>query len=214
MPREYFSFLARVVLDRLQFDHHLTGGYPNNKNMQSMSVVDNVTDVELAFSEPLYTTGGVLENDAPEASIYVAPYKSRLWLLLSDGFTLQYSKVTGIGEAVRFNAGQKIPMDDFGGKATCAIAMDDHLIIFKERAIFALTGEGPNDLGQQDDFRPPYLVTSDAGCIDPNSLVNNPNGVMFKSGKGIYMLKRNFTLQYIGDSVEQYNEETINSRIG
>lgn len=190
---------------------YLTGGYKNNKLLQSMSVTDNVADVELAFSEPLYTTGGILENDSPEASNYISTYKSRLMLLLSDGYTLQYSKTTGIDDPVRFSAAFKIPLDNFGGKATAAIAMDDHFIIFKERAIFALTGEGPNDLGQQDDFKSPYLITSDAGCIDPNSLVNNPNGVMFKSGKGIYMLKRNFTLQYIGDSVEAYNNERINS---
>lgn len=190
---------------------YLSGSYKNNKLLQSISVVDNVADVELAFAEPLYTTGGVLENDSPEASNFIASYKSRLILLLSDGYTLQYSKVTGIGDPVRFNAAFKIPLDNFGGKATAAIAMDDHLIIFKERAIFAMTGEGPNELGQQDDFRTPYLITSDAGCIDPNSLVNNPNGIMFKSAKGIYMLKRNFTLQYIGDSVEGFNDEAINS---
>ena len=34
---------------------------------------------------------------------------------------------------------------------------------------------------------------------------------MFKSAKGIYMIKRNFGLQYIGDSVEKYNNETIRS---
>lgn len=202
--------LSKVVIATSESDF-LTGGYPNNKNMQSMAVTDNVTDVELGFSEPLYTTGGVLENDAPETSDYIATYKSRVFLILSDGNTLQYSKVTGIGEPVRFNAAQKIAMEEFGGKATCAIAMDDHLIIFKERAIYALNGEGPNELGQQDDYRTPYLITSDAGCTDPNSLVSSPNGVLFKSAKGIYMLKRNFTLQYIGDSVEKYNSETINS---
>jgi hypothetical protein len=205
-----FYKLSHVV-DGGSNSDYLTGGYPNDKLLQAVSVVDNVADVELAFSEPLYTTGGVLENDSPEASNYIATYKSRIFLLLSDGYTLQYSKATNIGEPVRFSAAFKIPLDNFGGKATAAIAMDDHLIIFKERSIFALIGEGPNELGQQDDYKIPYLITSDAGCIDPNSLVNNPNGVMFKSAKGIYMLKRNFTLQYIGDSVEKYNDERINS---
>lgn len=202
--------VAHVVSSSTNSDY-ITGGYFNNKLYQSITVTDNVADVELAFSEPLYTTGGVLENDSPEASNFIATYKARLFLILSDGYTLQYSKVTGIGDPVRFNAAFKIPLDDFGGKATCLIAVDDHLIIFKERAIFALTGEGPNDLGQQDDYRTPYLITSDAGCTDPNSLVNNPNGIMFKSAKGIYMLKRNFSLQYIGDSVEQFNKQKINS---
>jgi hypothetical protein len=192
-------------------DDFITGSYANIKNKKFISITDYVTDQELAYAEPLYTTGGVLENDAALSSSYVASYKARTFLILSDGFTLQYSKVTGIGEPVRFNAAFKIPLDDKGGKATALAVVDDHLIIFKERAIFALTGEGPNELGQQDDYRTPYNITSDAGCIDANSLVENPEGIMFKSSKGIYMLKRNFGLQYIGDSVEAYNNEKITS---
>ncbi len=188
---------------------YITGSYPNDKTTKFISIKDSVTDIELQYAEPLYTTGGILENDAALSSSFVVNYKSRLFTILSDGYTLQYSKVTGIGEPVRFNASFKVALDDRGGKATALAVMDDHLIIFKERAIFAMTGEGPNDLGQQDDYRTPYAITFDAGCTDSNSLVNNPEGVMFKSLKGIYMIKRNFGLQYIGDSVEKYNGEVI-----
>jgi hypothetical protein len=190
-------------------DDYITGAYKNNTLVKNILIRDTVFDEELQYSEVLYTTGGILENDAPLSSNFVTNYKSRLFCILSDGYTLQYSKQTGIGDPVRFNANFMIPLDGKGGKATCMQAMDDHLIIFKERAIMALTGEGPNELGQQDDYRSPYLVTSDAGCIDPNSIVESPNGILFKSAKGIYLLKRNFTLQYIGDSVEKYNGETI-----
>lgn len=192
-------------------DDYMTGSYPNDKFTRFIKVIDSVTDIELSYSEPLYTTGGVLENDSALSSSYITSYKARIFLILSDGFTLQYSKVSGIGDPVAFNSSFKIPLDDKGGKATALSVMDDHLLIFKERAIFALTGEGPNELGQQDDYRTPYLITADAGCTDPNSIVQCPEGVMFKSAKGIYMLKRNFGLQYVGDSVEKFNGEVINS---
>jgi hypothetical protein len=208
-----FYKISRVVntVNTPGTDDFITGSYQNVKDRKFISITDYVTDQELAYAEPLYTTGGVLENDSALSSSYIASYKARVFLLLSDGYTLQYSKVTGIGEPVRFNAAFKIPLDDKGGKAVALAVIDDHLIIFKERAIFALTGEGPNELGQQDDYRTPYSVTSDAGCVDANSLVENPEGIMFKSSKGIYMLKRNFGLQYIGDSVEKYNGEKITS---
>lgn len=208
-----FYKISRVVdtVNTPGTDDFITGSYQNVKDRKFISITDYVTDQELAYAEPLYTTGGVLENDSALSSSFIASYKARVFLLLSDGYTLQYSKVTGIGEPVRFNAAFKIPLDDKGGKATALAVIDDHLIIFKERGIFALTGEGPNELGQQDDYRTPYSVTSDAGCIDANSLVENPEGIMFKSSKGIYMLKRNFGLQYIGDSVEKYNGEKITS---
>jgi len=208
-----FYKISRVVdtVNAPGTDDFITGSYQNVKNKKFIAITDYVTDQELAYAEPLYTTGGVLENDAALSSSYVAAYKARVFTILSDGYTLQYSKTTGIGEPVRFNAAFKIPLDDKGGKAIALAVIDDHLIIFKERAIFALTGEGPNELGQQDDYRTPYNVTSDAGCVDANSLVENPEGIMFKSAKGIYMLKRNFGLQYIGDSVERYNNEKITS---
>lgn len=208
-----FYRLSKVVdaVSVVGTDDYITGSYPNAKNVKYIRIIDSVTDQELAYSEPLYTTGGVLENDSALSSSYVASYKARIFLILSDGYTLQYSKVTGIGQPVSFNAAFKIPLDDKGGKAIALAVMDDHLLIFKERAIFALTGEGPNELGQQDDYRTPYQVTADAGCVDPNSIVENPEGIMFKSAKGIYMIKRNFGLQYIGDSVEKYNSETIRS---
>ena len=63
------------VVDNGSGDDYLTGGYANSKMYQSLTVVDNVADVELNFSEPLYTTGGILENDAPEASNYINTIK-------------------------------------------------------------------------------------------------------------------------------------------
>jgi len=112
---------------------------------------------------------------------------------------------------VEFNDALRIVLDEFGGPATAMAVLDDHIIIFKEQALFALTGEGPNNLGQQDDFRAPYLITSDAGCTEPNSVVKTPTAIMFKSDKGIYEIQRGFAVTYIGAPAEGYNDLTISS---
>lgn len=183
----------------------------NNPSTGNYQYTDAIDDDTLINNEVLYTTGGVLENVAAESSIYPITYKNRVVLLLSDRKTLQYSKLREQNGPVEFNDALKIVLDERGGKATSLAVMDDHIIIFKERAIFALSGEGPNNLGEQDDFRAPYLITSDTGCSDPNSIVTTPDGIMFKSEKGIYTIKRGFSVSYIGAPVERYNDQVITS---
>jgi hypothetical protein len=90
-------------------------------------------------------------------------------------------------------------------------SMDSNLIILKQKALYTLSGEGPDNLGLQNDYRQPNLITSDVGCTDPNSVVSTPMGLMFKSDKGIYLLTRNFELRYVGAPVEGYNSSAITS---
>jgi len=87
--------------------------------------------------------------------------------------------------------------------------MDDKLIIFKENAIFFISGDGPNNLGQQDTFSKPQLISADVGCSNKNSLVLAPQGLFFKSNKGIYMLSRSLGLQYVGAPMDDFNHLTI-----
>lgn len=183
----------------------------NNKSLKYTTASDTLTDAELINNEVLYTTGGVLDNISADSCKYITSYKNRLFTVSSDGTYVQYSKTREQNGPVEFNDALKIKLDSRGGKATALAVMDDHLIIFKESAIFTISGEGPNNLGEQDDFRLPFLSTSDAGCVDLNSVVTTPNGIMFKSRKGLYMLGRDFNVSYLGAPVEAYNSALITS---
>ena len=90
-------------------------------------------------------------------------------------------------------------------------AMDDKLIVFKSDAIYYIAGSGPNNLGEQNTFIEPELISSDVGCIDRNSVTLTPAGLMFKSRKGIYILGRNLQTQYIGAAVEEFNNLKVTS---
>ena len=183
----------------------------NDPTTTSQYFTDTISDADLISNEALYTTGGVLDNISAESSKYITSYKNRIFLISADGTYLQYSKIRQQNGPVEFNDALKIKLDNRGGKATALAVMDDHLIIFKENAIFTISGDGPNDLGEQDDFRLPFLSTSDTGCLDLNSVAISPMGVMFKSRKGIYLLGRDFNVKYIGAAVEAYNSITITS---
>jgi hypothetical protein len=175
-------------------------------------VYNDFTDIEsLESNLPLYTSSGELEANNATANKYITTFKNRIFLMDSDGTKVWYSKVNALGTPVEFNDNLYMDLDGRGGLGTCLAAMDSLLVIFKQRNIFSLTGDGPNNLGQQSDYRQPELISSDVGCTEPNSVVLTPEGVMFKSSKGIYLLSRRMEVSYIGAPVERYNGDSITS---
>lgn len=189
----------------------------NDPTVDTITYIDNNADgAGLTTREILYTTGGVLENIAPPASKFVHKHKNRLFISgLEDGTLLNYSKEWTFAEGVFFNTDLQIRVDGLGGDVTALGTLDDKLIIFKKDRIFGLTGDGPLDTGAQNDYGQPQLVSGDVGVSIENrqSIVVTPMGLMFKSDKGIYLLNRSLTAEYIGAEVEDFNSLTVSSAI-
>jgi len=163
--------------------------------------------------EALYTTSGGLEVDSAPPSKFLVEHGRRVFGLSSLENSIFYSQLFERGEPVKFSDAFKIPLTNRGGTAKGLASLDSHLIIFKESAVFTLIGQGPNNQGQQDDFQDPQFITADAGLKDINSITVTPFGIIFKSHKGIYLLNRSLSMEYIGAPVEQYNSDTIISSI-
>lgn len=182
----------------------------NDKTADTVTYTDGATDVSLLDNPTLYTTGGILDNDpAPNASIIVN-WKNRLVLAgLEDQEQIAYSKIYSPGQPAQFSDFLRTNISNQGGPVTALGVLDDKLIIFKKSLIFLFTGNGPNNAGEQSDFGEPEIISSDAGCSDPASVVITPVGIMFKSSKGIYLLNRGLNVTYIGASVEAYNQYQI-----
>lgn len=174
----------------------------------------NIDNTELLEQEVLYTTGGVVENIAPPACTVTTLHRNRLFLggLEEKGF-IAYSKEYVAGEGVAFSDIFKIPVDPASGNVTALASMDEKLVIFKKDRTYTLVGDGPLDTGAQDDFSKPQLISGDIGCDNPSSIVSVPDGLMFKSDKGIYLLTRNLTFEYVGADVEDFNDLTITSAV-
>lgn len=184
----------------------------NNSSVDTITYVDTKTDAQLVSGELLYTTGGVLENIAPPSSSVVVNWKNRLVVKSADDENLLwYSKIRQEGSPVEFNDSLTLSVDPLGGDISALGVLDDKLVIFKETQIHIQAGDGPNNLGQQSDFGLPQLVASDVGCIDVNSVVQTPIGLIFKSKKGIELLDRSLQTFYIGAAVEAYNDSRITS---
>lgn len=185
----------------------------NNISVDSLTITDTTSDANLIAELPLYITGGVLSNGpAPSARLLSThTSSSRIFAVAEDDNLLIYSKIREPGKPVEWARELLFVVDPIGGKISALAAMDEKEVIFKESAILFIAGSGPNNLGQQNTFTEPERVAVDVGCTDPQSVVLTPNGLMFKSSKGIYLLTRSLGLQYVGAAVEDYNSLTITS---
>jgi hypothetical protein len=111
----------------------------------------------------------------------------------------------------QFAAELTMAVDPRGGAITGVSVINNVLIIFKQNSIFTVQGNGPDATGNNSDYGDPTFITTDAGCINANSIVITPLGLMFQSQKGIYQLDQSGNLTYIGAPVQAYNTYNITS---
>jgi hypothetical protein len=86
---------------------------------------------------------------------------------------------------------------------TACASIDDTLVVFAERSIYLVTGDGPTDNGTGNDYAPtPLAMRANVGCINPLSVVATSQGIYFQSTNGYYLLDRGNQLTYQGKAVE------------
>lgn len=188
---------------------------------ESVAYVDTVADSSILGNLILYTTGGVVENISAPATSVSTLFKSRLLVVdAEDPNLIWYSKQVIESTPVEMSdlftiyVAPTISSTGPTGSIKCLSAMDDKAIIFKKDAIYYFTGNGPDNTGANNDFSEPTFITSSVGCTNQNSIVLMPQGLMFQSaGKGIWLLGRDLSTNYIGAPVERYNDLTIKSAV-
>lgn len=184
----------------------------NDKNSKTWSLLDTLSDASLVGNDLIYTTGGVIENIAPPASDIFGTFKNRMILIPSENpFSWQYSQQSIQGVPIEFNDSFIATIDQNGGPITAIFDLDEKLLFFKQAFIFYTVGTGPSPTGANNDFIDAQLVATDTGCDERKSIARLPVGLMFKSLKGIYMIDRSLSVNYIGQDVESYNDNIITS---
>lgn len=194
----------------------VTSPVVNNTAVDSVEITDDNSDAEILGQTPLYTNGGVLENIAAPASIDSALFSNRLFLIdAEDQNLLWFSKQViqsvpvEMSDLLTIYIAPTTGAQGSTGPMTALGAMDDKLIVFKRDAIYYINGSGPDNTGANNNFSDPVFITATVGSDNPNSVVLTPNGTMFQSDKGIWMLGRDLQTTYIGAAVEQYNNNRV-----
>lgn len=182
----------------------------NDPSVDTVVYTDSLIDTTLKTRDILYTTGGDLDNAGAPACTFLSVFKSRLFLGgLEDENLTWYSKINTPGNPVEFAAEQTLAVDPQGGGLTALATLDDKQVLFKNDRFHITYGDGPNNAGELGEFAPPQFVTADAGCISSRSIVRVPQGLMFKSSKGIYLLTSSLQVEYVGAEVENFNSLTV-----
>lgn len=183
----------------------------NDPTTNYLTFEDTLADSAIESNELLYTTGE-LYNACPPPSKAICSWKSRVWVVSAEKpSTLYFSKKADptTNKALAFSDAFLVPIPDVGGKIIDIVPMGDQLIIFKETAIYALSGEGPNAAGNNFDYSAPILITASNGMTAARAVVSWEGGLMWVGIGGIWNLSQNLAPEYIGAQVEEFNTLTM-----
>lgn len=183
----------------------------NSTTSDSVAIVDAASDASILGNNIIYTTGGVVDDDSGPASNLLTLFDDRLWMVdAEDQNLLWYSKQ--VIEATPVEMSQLFTVyvapstaaQGSTGYITAISPLDDKIIIFKNNAIYYINGTGPDNTGANSQYSQPIFITSTVGCMNQNSIVFMPQGLMFQSDKGIWLLGRDMATNYIGAPIEKF----------
>jgi hypothetical protein len=183
----------------------------NETTSDSVAIVDTLSDATILGNNIIYTNGGVVEDVSGPSSNLLTLFDDRLWLVDSeDKNLLWYSKQVIEGTPVEMSdlftiyVAPSTAAQGSTGVITAIAPLDDKLVIFKNNAIYYINGSGPDNTGASSQYSQPIFITSTVGCMNQKSIVFTPSGLMFQSDKGIWLLGRDMSTNYIGAPVENY----------
>lgn len=181
----------------------------NDLSVDSVAVTDTFSNAQIIGNNLIYTTGGVVENIMPPATNVMTLFDNRLWLLDAENpnllwFSKQVIQNTPVEMSDLFTRyiAPTTASQGSTGKITALSPMDDKLVIFKRNALGYINGTGPDNAGGNSQYSEFTLINSVVGCTNQKSIVFTPNGLMFQSAKGIWLLGRDLSTSYIGAPVE------------
>lgn len=183
----------------------------NDPQQESVAIVDTLADSSIIGNPILYTTGGVLENIGPPATNVITLFNNRLWLLdAEDPNLLWYSKQViestpvEMSDLLTLYVAPSTSAQGSTGATRAMAPLDDKLILFKKDAAYYINGIGPDNTGANSQYSDATFITATVGCENQNSIVFMPQGLMFQSDKGIWLLGRDLNTTYIGAPVEEF----------
>lgn len=175
----------------------------------SVAFVDTQADASIIGNNIIYTNGGVLENISPPTCTNIALFNNRLWLVdAEDPNLLWYSQLVIENTPVQMSdlltqyIAPATGAQSSTGPITAIAPMDDKLVIWKQAGLGYINGIGPDATGANNGYSDFEIINSVIGCLNQRSIVLTPLGLIFQTNKGIWLLGRDLSTQYVGAPVE------------
>lgn len=186
--------------------HFRVGQVENDPTIPRLTFHDSRPDSAIKVQEMCYLDAGILDNVPPGAGGHIiAAGNGRVFVagFPDDPNMVRYSKQRGHDEGLAFNESLAILSPKVFGDITALAVMNESLIIFTENAIFRTNGDGLNNTGTAGGFLDPVQAQAESGSINMRGTIITPGGVLFKSRKGMMMLRTSFVMDYIGSPLEK-----------
>lgn len=195
-------------------------GYIANNPTGSISTYsDNFTDANLITKEANPENGSILENLAPPSGTIIAASDRRLFLANIAGFpnAVWYSRLREDGEVVGFNDALVFSVPQSGGDITAIRFLNETTVVFRETATYAFSGGGFANDGTGENFGPATSqnldvarnLSLDVGAVSDEAVATFPDGILFKTSKGWYVLDRGWNVRYVGQKVSSFDSDTV-----
>jgi len=172
---------------------------------------DEMADAVLTTKEANPENGTVLENLCPPAASIIFATDTRLFLggVAGDPDRIWYSKLRTSGQVAAFHDSLTIDVPRDGGAITALAFLNETLVVFRETAVYALPGIGFSNVGDGQNFGPAQRLSADVGAVSAEAVALLPDGLIFKSSKGWYLLERTWNTRYIGADVSDFDGESV-----
>lgn len=188
----------------------------NDTTSDTVTFVDAAADADIIDNEGDYLSAdpSPVDNIGLPAVSALAAGNNRIY---AAGFLgpneVRPSKLRDTLEALAFSDALTFAVDAGNGPITALGTVGDAVVIFRERQTYIVGGEGPDNTGLGGTFTEARTLSDDIGCTNARSVVRIPQGLMFQSRKGIYILAGE-QLAYVGAPVEgALDGETITSAV-
>lgn len=185
---------------------------PNDPTVASFVIEDNSTDASISANEAIVIpdSGGPLDALPLPPLSHLTTHQERLVGVSSEADELAYSSQRpSNGTAVFSDTAFRLHVPSEGGPLVACASLDDKLLVFRRTKRYVIFGEGPNVLGNEGTYTDAQPQPDDVGCVDANSVVSTPAGVIFRSLKGYHLADRSLGIQYVGADVEAYNATAV-----
>lgn len=188
----------------------ITAPLLNDTTVDEVTFTDINSDATILGNNILYTSGGIVENVSPPATNIMTIFDTRLWVVDAENpnllwFSKPVIQSTPVEMSDLFTKYIPPTIASAVGNISSAFPMDDKLILGKGGNSFVyINGVGPDSTGANNQYSEPIFITATVGCDNQRSIVLIPQGAMFQSNKGIWLLGRDLSTSYIGAPVEEF----------
>lgn len=154
--------------------------------------------VALSSQEQVYTATGVLDDVCPPAALAALGHLDRAYLLAGDGHTIWATKLLSNDPTVAPGFNEALTYY-FAKPKTCLGALPGAVAVLGTDSIDLLTG-GPDDTGTG--AWASLGVQTDLGATSTRCLATIPQGLVYRSRRGIELLTTGSTIEWIGEAVQ------------